>query len=68
PAEIPSGWGLLEWDGRRMHRTHNVPAGNIWGEPPLQGEKHKETLVLCSLVRRLQKPRTDRRNAYARSG
>jgi hypothetical protein len=51
-----------------MHRTHNVPAGNIWGEPPLQGEKHKETLVLCSLVRRLQKPRTDRRNAYARSG
>lgn len=61
PAEIPPGWGLLEWDGRRMQRTHNIPAGNIWGEPPLQGDKHKETLVLCSLVRRLQKPRSDRR-------
>jgi hypothetical protein len=68
PAEIPCGWGLLEWDGRLMHRTHNVPLGNIWGEPPLQGDKHKEALVLCSLVRRLQKPRTDRRDGYARSG
>jgi hypothetical protein len=60
-SEIPAGWGLLEWDGKQLQRTHNVPPGNTWSEPPLQGDKRKEALVLCSLVRRLQKPRSDRR-------
>lgn len=67
PCEMPPGWGLLEWDGKRMQRTHNVPAGNMWGPPPLTGDKIKEALVLCSLVRRLERPHTDRR-AQAQGG
>lgn len=60
--EMPQGWGLLEWDGKRMQPTHNAPHGNMdWPAPPFRGEKRKEALVLCSLIRRLEKPHTDRR-------
>ena len=61
PDEIPEGWGLLEWDGKRLQPTHNVPPGNMWGAPPFAGHKRHEALILCSLIRRLEKPHTDRR-------
>lgn len=62
PDEIPFGWGLLEWDGEKLQPRHNVPQGAFgWREPPFAGNKRHEALILCSLIRRLEKPHTDRR-------
>lgn len=65
PAEIPDGWGLLEAHGRTLRPVHGIAPGNIWGCPPFVGNKRAEALVLCSLVRRLQKPSIDRRRGRA---
>jgi hypothetical protein len=65
PAEIPDGWGLLEAHGRTLRPVHGIAPGNIWGCPPFVGNKRAEALVLCSLVRRLQKPSSDRRRGRA---
>jgi len=61
--DMPEGWGLLEFDGKRLQRSHNVPDGNMWGAPPFTGHKRHEALILCSLIRRLQRPESDRRKA-----
>jgi hypothetical protein len=63
PDEIPEGWGLLEWDEKRLQPRHNVPPGNMWGSPPFAGHKRHEALILCSLIRRLERPKSDRRKA-----
>lgn len=60
--DMPEGWGLLEWDGKRMQPTHNATQGNMgWGAPPFRGDKRKEALLLCSLIRRMKNPESDRR-------
>jgi hypothetical protein len=61
--DMPEGWGLLEFDGKRLQRSHNVPHGNMWGAPPFAGHKRHEALMECSLIRRLQRPESDRRKA-----
>lgn len=64
PSELPERWGLLEWDGKRMLRTHAVPRSALdWSRPPFVGHKQRESLVLCSLIRRLENPAADRRKA-----
>lgn len=63
-ADMPEGWGLLELRGRTVHAVHNAPHRRMdLGVAPFSGHKRNETMMLCSLIRRLEKPQTDRRKA-----
>lgn len=54
-AALPKKWGLLEATERQVHRTHGVPKGNIWSNPPFTDfNSDAERLVLTSALRRLE--------------
>lgn len=45
PEELPEGWGLLYWDGRKVSKI--VPAPKVWET------NHKyDMFVLCSIISR----------------
>lgn len=51
PEELPTGWGLLECDGKRVHLVHGGPRGNHWwGSVPFEGHKRNETRFLVSAL------------------
>lgn len=56
-ADLPSGWGLLEWDGRSLKPVHGVPLGNCnWHAGPFRSlvNKRAETQLLVSAIHRPQ--------------
>ena len=55
PADLPDGWGLLEWDGKSLKPAHGVPKGNCnWHSYPFAGRTNKraETQLLVSAIHR----------------
>lgn len=54
-SELPSGWGLLETDGRRVYKVHGWPTNTQWiSERPFEGSKINETAYMYSALRRMQ--------------
>jgi hypothetical protein len=54
--ELPPGWGLLIFNGRKIESVHGVPPNcHWWKDKPFEGEKVSETAVLVSALRRYQR-------------
>jgi len=56
PEELPSGWGLLYLSGQRVCSISGVPTNTEWwAKKPFRGEKHCESILLASALRRYQR-------------
>ena len=52
---LPDRWGLIEVTPKQAFRTHGVPKGNIWSNPPFDDfNSEAERIVLTSALRRLE--------------
>jgi|AntRauTorckE5430_2_1112549.scaffolds.fasta_scaffold23402_2 hypothetical protein len=55
-SDLPEGWGLLWTKDRGVEDRFGVPNnGQWWSERPFVGDKHDETLILASALRRFAK-------------
>lgn len=54
--ELPQGWGLLEFDGRVIRKTHSFPPNTQWfTHKPFNGNKQAECDYQYSALRRIPK-------------
>lgn len=55
PDDMPEGWGLIEWDGRRVLRTYRCPKQGdmFYRESPFKPNSHSEWSMILSTCRRL---------------
>lgn len=51
--DLPVGWGLLYATGKTIRQVHGVPPNTRWGQPPFEGDKRNENIMLVSALRRL---------------
>ena len=53
--EVPIGWGLLEYDGKRILKTFGWPTNMYWYDSkPFTGNKQAECDYMYSALRRMQ--------------
>lgn len=51
--DLPSGWGLLHFDGRSVRKAHGYPTNVSWRTgKPFDGNKACESQLLASALRR----------------
>lgn len=53
--ELPQGWGLLEWTGKKLKETHK-PGRRPTTEEPIFDGRRREIELLVSALRRLGQP------------
>lgn len=51
--ELPTGWGLLETDGKRTTKVFGFPANTDWFTKPFTGNKQSECDYMYSALRRM---------------
>lgn len=55
PSELPVGWGLLEWQGRKVVPVSGWPSNTQWcSEAPFKANMHAERDWLTSALRRVK--------------
>lgn len=56
PDELPDGWGLLWLKDGTVKAIKGIPANTQWwSRRPFTGDKHEETILLISALRRIEK-------------
>lgn len=56
PDDLPEGWGLLWVVGSKIIEISGVPSNaQWWSKRPFIGDKHEETILLTSALRRIVK-------------
>lgn len=56
PEDLPEGWGLLWVKGEKIIEVIGVPANTQWwAKRPFESDKHEETILLTSALRRIAK-------------
>ncbi len=51
--ELPTGWGLLETDGKRVKKVYRFPTNTEWFNKPFIGNKQAECDYMYSACRRM---------------
>lgn len=51
--ELPTGWGLLETDGKRVYKVHGFPPNTGWYDKPFHANKQAECDYMYSALRRM---------------
>jgi hypothetical protein len=51
--ELPTGWGLLETDGKRVYKVHGFPPNTGWHDKPFHANKQAECDYMYSALRRM---------------
>jgi hypothetical protein len=51
--DLPEGWGLLYFDGKRVKKVHGIPANGKYNACPFIGDKESELSMMYSALRRL---------------